>query len=105
MAIVAPKATAMISARRDRLLVPDRKSTRLNSSHLGISYAVFFLKKKNQQSLAPTPYENHDFINRNYALVSQDTLCVCVHGTAGRVMHNSWHVKLRRADVSYLRVC
>src|ERR1035438_5260688 len=28
------------------LLVVDRKSTRLNSSHLGISYAVFCLKKK-----------------------------------------------------------
>src|SRR5436853_1536902 len=27
--------------------VEDRKSTRLNSSHLGISYAVFCLKKKN----------------------------------------------------------
>src|SRR5947199_7614008 len=26
--------------------VKDRKSTRLNSSHLGISYAVFCLKKK-----------------------------------------------------------
>src|SRR5262245_62795831 len=26
--------------------VPDRKSTRLNSSHLGISYAVFCLKKE-----------------------------------------------------------
>src|SRR5437899_4946556 len=26
--------------------VTDRKSTRLNSSHLGISYAVFCLKKK-----------------------------------------------------------
>src|SRR5699024_12188663 len=25
----------------------DRKSTRLNSSHVSISYAVFFLKKKN----------------------------------------------------------
>src|SRR5690242_21134009 len=25
----------------------DRKSTRLNSSHMSISYAVFFLKKKN----------------------------------------------------------
>src|SRR5258705_2006232 len=25
---------------------PDRKSTRLNSSHLGISYAVFCLQKK-----------------------------------------------------------
>src|SRR2546427_4822833 len=28
-------------------LVPDRKSTRLNSSHSQISYAVFCLKKKN----------------------------------------------------------
>src|ERR1035441_10955806 len=27
-------------------LMADRKSTRLNSSHLGISYAVFCLKKK-----------------------------------------------------------
>src|SRR5947199_2398773 len=27
----------------------DRKSTRLNSSHLGISYAVFCLKKKNNK--------------------------------------------------------
>src|SRR5258705_10138414 len=27
----------------------DRKSTRLNSSHLGISYAVFCLKKKKEQ--------------------------------------------------------
>src|SRR5258705_4732522 len=28
----------------------DRKSTRLNSSHLGISYAVFCLKKKNKRA-------------------------------------------------------
>src|SRR2546430_6190286 len=28
--------------------VPDRKSTRLNSSHSQISYAVFCLKKKNK---------------------------------------------------------
>src|SRR5690242_21369847 len=27
----------------------DRKSTRLNSSHMSISYAVFCLKKKNNQ--------------------------------------------------------
>src|SRR5438045_5675197 len=34
----------------DGLHLPeDRKSTRLNSSHLGISYAVFCLKKKNKQ--------------------------------------------------------
>src|SRR5256885_13049809 len=29
---------------------PDRKSTRLNSSHLVISYAVFCLKKKDSSS-------------------------------------------------------
>src|SRR5205814_7673216 len=29
-----------------RVATVDRKSTRLNSSHLGISYAVFCLKKK-----------------------------------------------------------
>src|SRR5205814_9287450 len=29
----------------------DRKSTRLNSSHLGISYAVFCLKKKKNNTL------------------------------------------------------
>src|SRR5438045_4670848 len=31
---------------------PDRKSTRLNSSHLGISYAVFCLKKKKKNKNA-----------------------------------------------------
>src|ERR1039458_7802345 len=30
----------------------DRKSTRLNSSHLGISYAVFCLKKKTKKTAA-----------------------------------------------------
>src|SRR5690242_21106893 len=29
---------------------PDRKSTRLNSSHMSISYAVFCLKKKMKQA-------------------------------------------------------
>src|SRR2546430_16735106 len=29
-------------------VIPDRKSTRLNSSHSQISYAVFCLKKKNK---------------------------------------------------------
>src|SRR5205814_10650995 len=39
-----------VAVHRDRVLPGreqvDRKSTRLNSSHLGISYAVFCLKKK-----------------------------------------------------------
>src|SRR5437870_9890529 len=33
---------------------PDRKSTRLNSSHVAISYAVFCLKKKKRQTTAQT---------------------------------------------------
>src|SRR5438045_7751431 len=33
------------------LVWSDRKSTRLNSSHLGISYAVFCLKKKKQNNI------------------------------------------------------
>src|SRR5258705_4172784 len=35
--------------------IRDRKSTRLNSSHLGISYAVFCLKKK-KTTMAPRVY-------------------------------------------------
>src|SRR4051812_49723614 len=34
----------------------DRKSTRLNSSHMSISYAVFCLKKKKKQTYTYTTY-------------------------------------------------
>src|SRR5258705_5319385 len=40
--IAAYKAAELVRALRQQ----DRKSTRLNSSHLGISYAVFCLQKK-----------------------------------------------------------
>src|SRR3712207_7876046 len=35
-----------VTGAKGRQLVEDRKSTRLNSSHANISYAVFCLKKK-----------------------------------------------------------
>src|SRR3712207_8903396 len=35
-------------ARQEKVCTRDRKSTRLNSSHANISYAVFCLKKKKQ---------------------------------------------------------
>src|SRR5690242_1293566 len=41
--------------------VPDRKSTRLNSSHMSISYAVFCLKKKKK-----TRSKNYIIINHIY---------------------------------------
>src|SRR5947199_7570595 len=40
---------------RAELGARDRKSTRLNSSHLGISYAVFCLKKKNKRDKVDHP--------------------------------------------------
>src|SRR5258708_24058140 len=40
---------------RRRVAVQDRKSTRLNSSHQIISYAVFCLKKKKTARLTPSP--------------------------------------------------
>src|SRR5438309_8664977 len=39
----------------DRIIVEDRKSTRLNSSHSSISYAVFCLKKKKPDHILPAP--------------------------------------------------
>src|SRR5690625_4554969 len=37
---------------KEQLIYLDRKSTRLNSSHVAISYAVFCLKKKKQKTHA-----------------------------------------------------
>src|SRR5262245_66106076 len=44
-----PRRRGSSAVRRSPSL-PDRKSTRLNSSHLGISYAVFCLKKKKKKN-------------------------------------------------------
>src|SRR5215510_9217091 len=41
--------------RRARRSASDRKSTRLNSSHVAISYAVFCLKKKKERTLMRLP--------------------------------------------------
>src|SRR3712207_9323081 len=46
---LAGRRPAAAAAERVRVLRPDRKSTRLNSSHANISYAVFCLKKNKEQ--------------------------------------------------------
>src|SRR3712207_7179928 len=50
------QSTARDDLDRDRPEVTDRKSTRLNSSHANISYAVFCLKKKKTIFLISTIY-------------------------------------------------
>src|SRR2546426_4568464 len=47
--LLAQLATWGFAVEPHHKLVADRKSTRLNSSHLVISYAVFCLKKKKNQ--------------------------------------------------------
>src|SRR5947209_18043059 len=51
---VAPVWLVTSTDRRSSFPGPDRKSTRLNSSHANISYAVFCLKKKIKTSQALT---------------------------------------------------
>src|SRR5436305_10284760 len=50
---VAPRGGTGADRRQFR---GDRKSTRLNSSHVRISYAVFCLKKKNEINNQNSPY-------------------------------------------------
>src|SRR5256885_2481475 len=47
-ACLGRRKMCLIDGCMDESLHTDRKSTRLNSSHLVISYAVFCLKKKNK---------------------------------------------------------
>src|SRR2546429_3641441 len=58
--LVVPHAMRTLWGHRHRPLLPaafqDRKSTRLNSSHGYISYAVFCLKKKKKKS-TQTPHD------------------------------------------------
>src|ERR1022692_1645037 len=56
----------------------DRKSTRLNSSHLVISYAVFCLKKKKKSQPIPTTEHKHT------PLASQYNAPACLPRYVGR---------------------
>src|SRR5437899_9327402 len=49
--VTRTSTTVLKSASQSTPTCKDRKSTRLNSSHLGISYAVFCLKKKSDAEI------------------------------------------------------
>src|SRR3712207_7739061 len=49
-----PQSEGSIRRRPGAIAGLDRKSTRLNSSHANISYAVFCLKKKKHITVTPT---------------------------------------------------
>src|SRR5256885_6380922 len=58
-------STGILSPRRSS----DRKSTRLNSSHLVISYAVFCLKKKHNESLLGPLVRSPSTANRPHSVI------------------------------------
>src|SRR5436305_1225290 len=53
--VLAEGAARSLQRLRGAAGIPDRKSTRLNSSHVRISYAVFCLKKKKMTPTALNP--------------------------------------------------
>src|SRR5439155_18970667 len=62
-----PELLTILRVERDDLALGgraqrDRKSTRLNSSHVAISYAVFCLKKTNN----PTDYHSHSTLTKQW---------------------------------------
>src|SRR2546427_1498564 len=81
----APSPARLV--RRDR----DRKSTRLNSSHSQISYAVFCLKKKKNNHMNLTKHENkrmmqhmhhiHPDRDKNIQSINQDSSMATIHHT------------------------
>src|SRR5207245_8696769 len=54
-ALAAPRWSTRLIDLGPSIYARDRKSTRLNSSHGSISYAVFCLKKKKQKSITAQP--------------------------------------------------
>ena len=90
--LLSLRVWSLCSATREAAIVRDRKSTRLNSSHTVISYAVFCLKKKSKISEKRASLVAQWLRicllmqgTRVRALVWEDPTC---HGAAGPVSHN-----------------
>src|SRR5438128_7985713 len=58
----------------DHVLLTDRKSTRLNSSHGSISYAVFCLKKKKKNGIATIKQKISENKNEHSSIKVQHTV-------------------------------
>src|SRR3712207_6860288 len=71
----------------------DRKSTRLNSSHANISYAVFCLKKKNYQNLSSTSVSSIDIYSTKQKSITSYSIVTCHHNTSDLV-HTSLFLSL-----------
>src|SRR2546430_10145215 len=64
----APRTPAIVQSKSKKAWAKDRKSTRLNSSHSQISYAVFCLKKKKDHQHHSQLIEHHEARNDHAAM-------------------------------------
>src|SRR5207249_9611277 len=66
--------SSAVGGRRRQRRERDRKSTRLNSSHVSISYAVFCLKKKKQKNIYVILYYHPVIVTYICMFVSSSSL-------------------------------
>src|SRR5256886_13232183 len=86
-----------------RRLLEDRKSTRLNSSHSQISYAVFCLKKKNKKdrSIQTLHSQHHPIYLDRPRLLLQTTSYMNAVGQASNIRKTPIHADARNARLLY----
>src|SRR5471032_1281066 len=66
-----------IARRLDQAAAEDRKSTRLNSSHIKISYAVFCLKKKKKRYSLEQSYCGYNSVVFGLDILFNSPLDIC----------------------------
>src|SRR5690606_40441165 len=75
-ASVSAGSTASLRAAFSTAALLDRKSTRLNSSHVKISYAVFCLKKKNKMKPTHDEVANTKTTTILHLLLIAPNICI-----------------------------
>src|SRR5690242_21424304 len=95
-----PRPDENCALRMNGPLYEDRKSTRLNSSHMSISYAVFCLKKKKIKKKKYYLYQqrnNVQALHNNKQLPTQEsqhTQCLCSRSKPIIILYYFWRILL-----------
>src|SRR5258708_16285033 len=90
---IRPRLPTKANRMARHAIKPDRKSTRLNSSHQIISYAVFCLKKKNKRhNQSPHTILSDDFSYHKVAVAIAD-----LWGGCCSVLRYKWKQRQSRA--------
>src|SRR5690348_17361178 len=87
----------------ERTVLLDRKSTRLNSSHPSISYAVFCLKKKKHTNAQPTQQHSRKRVLTHLIVMSRDLVrCSISHVFNAYATHSTSPIRCHQYSRSTL---